>query len=75
MFNLSELVNELALSYQPVFEDSGRQFEISVVPSVQCYGDRDLISQLLCNLLENALEYANNNAQIWIRLQSHTQRN
>lgn len=73
VFNLSELVNELALSYQPVFEDSGRQFEISVVPSVQCYGDRDLISQLLCNLLENALEYANNNAQVWIRLQSHTQ--
>ena len=72
VFNLSELVSELAQSYQPVFEDSGRQLEISIVPDVRCFGDRDLINQLLCNLLENALEYANDNAQVWVRLQSHT---
>ncbi|KZN38480.1 hypothetical protein N480_12570 [Pseudoalteromonas luteoviolacea S2607] len=70
--NLSELIYDLALSYLPVFEDSGRILEISTVNDVICFGDADLLSQLICNLLENALEYSNNDAHVWVRLQSHT---
>ncbi|WP_211032051.1 sensor histidine kinase [Pseudoalteromonas luteoviolacea] len=70
--NLSELIYDLAQSYLPVFEDSGRTLEISTVKDVICFGDADLLSQLICNLLENALEYSNYDAQVWLRLQSHT---
>lgn len=72
LFNLSELVNDLALSYDPVFEDSGRKLSHSTVDNVICFGDTDLLNQLLCNLLENALEYSSADANVWIRLQSHT---
>ncbi|MDK1288024.1 sensor histidine kinase [Pseudoalteromonas umbrosa] len=72
LVNLSELVNDLALSYEPVFEDSGRKFSHSAVDNVICFGETDLLNQLLCNLLENALEYSSADANVWIRLQSHT---
>ncbi|MCF2909870.1 HAMP domain-containing histidine kinase [Pseudoalteromonas sp. DL2-H2.2] len=71
-FDLSALIDELAQSYQPVFEDSGRRFEVSIVPAVHCHGDRDLLGQLICNLLENALEHSHSDAHVWLRLQSHT---
>ncbi|MBQ4835257.1 sensor histidine kinase [Pseudoalteromonas luteoviolacea] len=70
--NLSELITDLTLSYQPVFEDSGRVLELSTVDDVYCFGDSDLLSQLICNLFENALEYSHPSANVWIRLQSHT---
>ncbi|WP_239426044.1 HAMP domain-containing sensor histidine kinase [Pseudoalteromonas sp. Of7M-16] len=70
--NLSELITDLALSYQPVFEDSGRVLELSAVDNVYCFGDSDLLNQLICNLFENALEYSHSTANVWIRLQSHT---
>ncbi|WP_194868243.1 sensor histidine kinase [Pseudoalteromonas sp. PPB1] len=72
-FDLSALIDELAQSYLPVFEDSGRHFEVSIVPAVHCHGDKDLLGQLICNLLENALEHSQPNAHVWLRLQSHTQ--
>ncbi|MCF2855875.1 HAMP domain-containing histidine kinase [Pseudoalteromonas sp. SMS1] len=70
--NLSDLIDDLAQSYEPVFEDSGRTLVRSTVSEVYCVGDPDLISQLICNLLENALEYSDTGAQVWVRLQSHT---
>ncbi|WP_185843464.1 sensor histidine kinase [Pseudoalteromonas luteoviolacea] len=71
--NLSELIDDLALSYEPVFEDSGRKLELSTVSDVYCVGEADLLSQLICNLLENALEYSDVGAHVWVRLQSHTE--
>ncbi|TMP38155.1 HAMP domain-containing sensor histidine kinase [Pseudoalteromonas rubra] len=71
-FDLSALLDELAQSYLPVFEDSGRRFDVSIVPSVHCHGDRDLLGQLICNLLENALEHSHELSHVWLRLQSHT---
>ncbi|BBN82141.1 hypothetical protein PA25_21260 [Pseudoalteromonas sp. A25] len=70
--DLSSLTLDLAQSFEPVFSDSGRTLEVSVIEGVQCLGNADLISQLICNLLENALEYSNANAKVWLRLQSHT---
>lgn len=70
--DLSALSLDLAQSYEPVFIDSGRTLEISIVDDVMCLADVDLINQLICNLLENALDYSHPNAHVWIRLQSHT---
>ncbi|WP_211059397.1 HAMP domain-containing sensor histidine kinase [Pseudoalteromonas sp. MMG005] len=69
--NLSSTILDLAQSYEPVFIDTGRNLEISIVDDVFCLADEDLINQLVCNLLENALEYSSQDAQVWIRLQNH----
>ncbi|REL35013.1 sensor histidine kinase [Thalassotalea euphylliae] len=70
--NLSTLIQEMAENYEPLFSDSGRTLDISVVDDVYCSGDKDLLNQMLNNLLENALEYSEANAKVWIRLQHHT---
>ena len=70
LLNVSDLVLELSESYAPVFEDAGKQLTISVVDGVRCLGDADLLNQLISNLLENALRYSEEQANVWIRLQS-----
>ena len=69
--NFSNIVSELADSYQPVFDDENKTLEVSIVDNVMCLGDGDLLSQLINNLLENALIYSERNAKVWIRLQSN----
>ncbi|MEJ6474481.1 sensor histidine kinase [Pseudoalteromonas piscicida] len=63
---------ELTDSFIPVFEDAEKALSISILPNITCYGDADLLAQLICNLLENALEYSRPGASVWVRLQSHS---
>ena len=69
VFNLSDLTQDIAESYEPVFIDSGRTLDISIVKSIDVLGDEDLFSQLIVNLLENIIEHSKPNANAWIRLQ------
>ena len=70
--NLSQLISEMADNYEPLFSDTGRVLDISVVDNVFCMGDPDLLNQMLNNLLENALDYSEESATVWVRLQHHT---
>jgi len=70
--NLSQLISDMADNYEPLFTDTGRLLDISVVDNVFCNGDPDLLNQMLNNLLENALDYSDENANVWVRLQHHT---
>ncbi|RXE97841.1 HAMP domain-containing sensor histidine kinase [Pseudoalteromonas sp. PS5] len=70
--DLSTLLLDLTDSFAPVFEDAEKTLSVSILPNISCYGDADLLAQLVCNLLENALEYTNPRASVWIRLQSHS---
>ena len=69
--SLSELVTDVAETFEPVFADQGRTLEISVVPEIDVFGDRDLIAQQVSNLLENILEHTPEKTNGWIRLQAH----
>ena len=53
--DLSELVERVAQAYQPAMEDVGRRFSAEVKPDVWVLGDRELLAQLLTNLIDNAL--------------------
>ena len=55
--SLEKIVRETAEIYQPVIEDSHHQFVLEVDTQVQIQGDRELIIQLLANLLENAMRH------------------
>lgn len=67
--NLSELVEDLVESYQPVFEDHHLQLTSAIVPGIMLYGDNELLNQMIINLFENNLKYSQENGQIWVHLQ------
>lgn len=66
--DLSALASDLAASYAPAFEDADKYLEIAIVPGVFVLGDRDLLAQLIANLLDNALEHSRDAARAHIAL-------
>ncbi len=56
--DLSEVARSAAEFYEPVAEEKGFDLRLAVEPSVRIRGDRHLLSQMLANLLDNALKYA-----------------
>ncbi|MBN3495571.1 sensor histidine kinase [Vibrio neptunius] len=67
--NLSELIENLVDSYQPVFEDHNLQLTSAIVPAISVSGDAELLNQMMINLFENNVKYSKNNGQVWVHLQ------
>jgi len=55
--NLSELVEEMAELYEPIVEDEGGVLDLKVAKDVMIAGDRQLLAQLMTNLIDNSLKY------------------
>jgi signal transduction histidine kinase len=55
--DLSEIARDVAELYEPVADDAGIAFHLSVTDKVMVRGDRHLLSQAIANLLDNALKY------------------
>lgn len=55
--SLATIVSETAEIYQPVIEDSNHHFTLQIETQTQIQGDRELIIQLLANLMENAMRH------------------
>ena len=55
--DLSALVGDVAELYEPVAEEAGFAFELSLEPDLKIRGNRELLSQALSNLCDNALKY------------------
>jgi len=55
--DLSELAGELVELYEPVAREEGRTLTASMEPGVTIEGNRQLLAQLVTNLVENALKY------------------
>lgn len=66
--DLSELVHSIADAYEPVAEDQGQRLERRIAPGVRGRGDRQLLTQLVANLIENALRHASSSPVIEIDL-------
>jgi len=56
--DLNKLVAEISELYEPLVEEEGGHLETDVAPGLQAVCNKDLISQVLVNLIENALKYA-----------------
>ena len=52
---LDEIARDICESYAPAIEDSGRSLACAIDGSVTATGDRELISQIIANLLDNAM--------------------
>jgi signal transduction histidine kinase len=70
-FDLSELAQDAAELYEALAEDKQQKFSITIEPNVAIMGDRDLLFQTLCNLIDNAIKYTPEDGEIDISLTSN----
>jgi signal transduction histidine kinase len=52
---ISEVAATIVEAYQTVAEDNGQALSASIAEGITVHGDRDLLTQLLANLVENAV--------------------
>jgi signal transduction histidine kinase len=69
-FDLSEMVAELSDAHVAVAEDLGRTLTHDITSGIRITGDRDLLAQLLVNLIDNALRHTPRGAHIAVTLAS-----
>jgi signal transduction histidine kinase len=55
--DLSELLRTVIEVYQPALEEKGQTLGGNIGPDLQVRGDRELLTQLFANLLENAIRH------------------
>ncbi len=66
-FDLTELLEETVLRYSKLKEKDGYTFSLEAKEHVWVEADVDKITQVLCNLLNNAINYAGDKKTIMIR--------
>ena len=68
--DLSDLCAMIAETYGPVAETEGHRLVAAVVPNLTIAGDRQLLIQMLVNLVENALQHTAPGTEIRLLLRS-----
>ncbi len=71
-FNMTEMVQRIAETYQIMAEENGQELVRDLAPGIYWQGDKPLLAQLLVNLLENAVQYAGKGAVLSVRLTPDT---
>ncbi|MDO8423621.1 MAG: HAMP domain-containing sensor histidine kinase [Parvibaculum sp.] len=66
--DLSELCQSVVEAYRAAFENEGRHINVAIESGVKIYGDRNLITQVLANLLENVLRHTSTGTSMSLRL-------
>lgn len=66
--NVSRVFETIAEAYGPVVEDAGQALACDIVPGVMVQGDRELLTQMLANLVENAIRHTRSGNTITVRL-------
>lgn len=66
--DLGEMASPLVDSYTAVAEDSGCALRFSIEPGLRVDGDRELLSQAIVNLIENALKHTPEGTEIVVTL-------
>ncbi|MEM1401638.1 MAG: sensor histidine kinase, partial [Pseudomonadota bacterium] len=66
-----DLVQDLAETYGPVIEDTGRTLRTEITPTAPIDGDRELLVQLVANLLQNAIRHTPEGSDITIAVQQN----
>lgn len=72
--DLSAVAAEVWDLYDPLLEDKGLQAKAAITPDLQILGDRNLIAQVLSNLLDNAIKYCAPGDHLTLTLTPETDR-
>jgi len=67
--DLSEVITTIADAYAPVAEDRGQTFTTEIVAGVNVRGDRALLTQMVANLVENAIRHCPAGVRIHLALE------
>jgi len=67
--DLSEVMQRVALAYQPVAEDSGKRLYARIVDGIAVIGDGELLAQMFTNLVENAVHHTASGTRITMALE------
>ena len=62
--DLSELLLTLIEVYQPMAEDKEQPFTANIAPGLTVWGDRELLTQMIANVIENAMKHSPSGASI-----------
>ncbi len=68
--NLTDIVQRIFDTYQPVAHNKQQQMIASIEPGIHIQGDRLLLSQMLANLIENAINHCPAKTRIEVTLLS-----
>ncbi len=68
--DLSAVAWEVWELYEPLAEDNGLDAQALIEPDLHVLGDRNLIAQLLSNLLDNAIKYCAKGDMLTLKLSS-----
>jgi signal transduction histidine kinase len=66
--DLSELFETVLEAYSVVAEDEGKSLSARVAPSLKVQGDGDLITEMLANLIDNAIRHTSPGTHIEVSL-------
>ncbi len=55
--NFSEIIDDIIELYEPAAEEQGFKINAQIEKNLNIYGNRELLSQLVSNLIDNALKY------------------
>ncbi|WP_460448564.1 sensor histidine kinase [Alsobacter sp. SYSU BS001988] len=67
-YDLSDVFETVCDAYGAVAEDHAQRFESRIEPGVMHVGDRELMTQMLANLVENALRHSPPGAAVRVEL-------
>jgi signal transduction histidine kinase len=62
--DLSELLRTVIEVYQPTAEEKGQSFAADIASGLTVWGDRELLTQLIANVIENAIKHSPTGASI-----------
>jgi signal transduction histidine kinase len=68
--DLSELASGICQSFAPSAEDAGKSLRSDIARSIAVEGDRDLLTQMVVNLVENAITHTGSGVSIFVSLRS-----
>ena len=67
-FNLADLARETVDRYRRLKENSGFDFDLKVTGNCRIYADKAKILQVICNLINNAIHYSENERRVSVRV-------
>ena len=70
VIDLSTIFQSIVDAYTAVAEDSGRSMSATIASGVECLGDRELLTQMLANLVENAIRHTADGTPIQVALEN-----